>query len=182
MDGMIFDAAVRQAKSRGVSIIQVSKLISPTRKRLARTTVRDAVKRLSEAGRLQRIAPGVVVIGCHPNIHTLLPSTVFPWWGSKRKMAPALISLLHAELRRRKKRAIVSPFLGSGVAEGALVNRGHRVVAFDLNANIVNVHRALSNATRRAATARHFIREHNRLSRSSDTESRRAFYNRSSEK
>ena len=77
---------------------------------------------------------------------------------------------------RRKKRVLVSPFVGTGVVEGALTNLGHTVRASDLDVNIVNAHKALSSPARRAATARHFEAEYSRLSRAKTERLRGALY------
>ena len=71
-----------------------------------------------------------------------IPPAVFPWWGNKRKLAPILVSILLAEKARGQR--VVSCFLGTGVVEGTLHNMGASVQAYDLDANVVNMHRVLT--------------------------------------
>ena len=165
METAVYDVAtaLAGARVRNTSIVGIAE-ISDTLK-APRSTVWDAVSRLCHVGKLQRVAPGAIVPNCHPDISSFLPSSIFPWWGSKRKMAPALVALLLAEMKRQGKRCVVSPFVGSGVVEGALANMGQRVFASDLNTNIVNVHRALTSIRSRSETARKFTTEHRRLAR-----------------
>jgi len=105
-----------------------------------------------------------------------IPTHIFPWWGSKRKHVVPLVSIIQEERRRMgKSRAVTSPFTGTGVVEGTLRNLGVRVRAFDLDPNVVNMHRALSTEERRAGMAVAFAKEVSDLRRR-DQKARRALY------
>ena len=105
-----------------------------------------------------------------------IPTHIFPWWGSKRKLVVPLVSIIQEELRRMgATRAVTSPFTGTGVVEGTLRNLGVRVRAFDLDPNVVNTHRALSTEERRAGMAAAFTKEVSDL-RHRSQEARRVLY------
>lgn len=112
-----------------------------------------AKKQLTRAGR------DCYVPQPSPRTTEAIPSQIFPYQGSKRKLTSLLTSVLQNELAIGKRRGIVSPFVGTGVVEGTLRNLGVKVRAHDLNCNIVNVHRALKSPQKRIAVVHRYRAE-----------------------
>eukprot|EP00959_Pyramimonas_sp_CCMP1952_P192997 4035602-Pyramimonas_sp.AAC.1 len=105
MEQIVLAAAQRRARARRASVFSVPEIVQALRRRSTPlSTVRGAVARLCRAGKVRRIAPGRYVLSDQQDVQSAIPTAVFPWWGSKRKMAPALVALLGAEKVRLGKR------------------------------------------------------------------------------
>lgn len=97
-----------------------------------------------------------------------IPTSIFPWWGSKRRLVRPLVSIIISEkLRQNKaklrpssaKAALVSPFAGTGIVEATLQNMGEAVCAYDADPRIVNMHRSLRTPSRRKEVSVAFGKE-----------------------
>ena len=108
---------------------------------------------------LTRAGPGQYVPEVSAALQGSVPTQVFPYQGSKRKMTTVLASVLRNEMAIGKCRSVLSTFAGTGVVEGTLRNMGVRVKAVDLNRNIVNVHAALRTPRMRAEVVKRFRNE-----------------------
>lgn len=126
-----------------------------------------ANKKLTRAGRGQ-YAPSAPVAA-----EQAVPTQVFPYQGSKRRMTVLLASVLRNEMAIGKRKSILSAFAGTGVVEGTLRNLGIKVHAVDLNHNIVNVHLALRTSRRRAMVIKHLRNETTALRRCSSEAARK---------
>ena len=133
------------------------------------TRAAPALRAMCANGTLLRIGRGKYVVNrLSPAARAAAaPTRIFPWWGSKQRALNVLVSVLLEETARNKCSAVVSPFAGSGIVEGTLRNLGVPVQAFDLDANIVNMHKALTTAARRREVACEFQAEVSRLRRRS---------------
>jgi site-specific DNA-adenine methylase len=128
-----------------------------------RTDAQRALQTLCANEYLLRLRAGKYVPKGHDD-SMQVPGPIFPWVGSKRKMAPVLLSVLIREMKIQKCTKIVSPFMGSGVVEGALRSLRIRVQCSDLNKDLINIHRVLSDTKCRRQMAARFQEEHRRLS------------------
>lgn len=116
----------------------------------ARARTLKHLRALCGAKKLTRAGRGVYAPSAPDAIADAVPTQIFPYQGSKRRMTVLLASVLRNEMAIGKCRRILSVFAGTGVVEGTLRNLGVSVKACDLNHNIVNVHAALTTSRRRA--------------------------------
>lgn len=140
-------------------------------------TLRRTLRRLSADGVLLRAGPDRYVLN-DPSSQVLedsKPTTVFPWWGSKKKALGLLVAILRREVTNGNASSIVSPFVGTGVVEGSLKNQGITVHSFDKDPNIVNIHKVLGSPSKRKLLCSHFRNETSTLRRSSTAERKRRF-------
>ena len=126
--------------------------------RATASAARRALLRACARGLLLRVSRGSYIWN-YLSDPARVPTSIFPWWGSKRRHVRVLVSILRAEQLRAGDCAVTSLFAGTGVVEATLRNMKAKVVAYDLDARVVNMHRALSTAARRAEVARVFRSE-----------------------
>lgn len=124
--------------------------------------VTASMSRMCKDKELLRISKGTYVR--HYCKDLSIPTSIFPWWGSKKRLVRPLVSIILTELLRKRTRKIretriVSPFAGTGIVEATLRNLGKEVQAFDTDSRVVNMHRALGTEAQRKLVARHFSKE-----------------------
>jgi site-specific DNA-adenine methylase len=138
---------------------------------------RRALRGLCNSGVLLRVGRDQYVLADPggAELRRTTPTTVFPWWGSKKKALGLLVAIVRGEMARAKATAVVAPFVGTGIVEGALRNQGVAVRAFDKDPNVVNMHVALSTPARRKRLCAHFRREVGVLRRCKRDERHRRF-------
>uniref|UniRef100_A0A6C0C0C9 site-specific DNA-methyltransferase (adenine-specific) n=1 Tax=viral metagenome TaxID=1070528 RepID=A0A6C0C0C9_9ZZZZ len=132
--------------------------------------VAAALSRMCKNKELLRVSRGTYVP--HACNDLSIPTSVFPWWGSKKRLVRPLVSIILTEVLRARCEGIrasriVSPFVGTGIVEVTLQNLGEEVRAFDTDSRVVNMHRALRTAALRKLVARHFAYEVCRLRKQS---------------
>ena len=144
------------------------------------TTTRKLLKSMCENGSLLRAGYGQYILCplARSELEMSRPTTVFSWWGSKKRQLGLLVAILHRELAKANASTVVAPFVGTGVVEGALKNQGVRVQTFDKDPNIVNMHVALSTAARRKRLCAHFRQEVSALRRCGKEKRKRRFKRR----
>lgn len=115
------------------------------------------LQRLCRADKLRRIGVDRYLLG--GSCSTAVPSRIFPWWGSKRRLVAEIVSVLRQELERSGCERVVSPFTGTGVVEGTLKALGLRIRCFDACSQVCAMHRALATTRGRELAAARFARE-----------------------
>ena len=124
--------------------------------------VTASLSRMCRKNELLRINKGTYVRNLCGELS--IPTSIFPWWGSKKRLVRPLVSIILTELLRKRIKGqretrIVSPFVGTGIVESTLRNLGKEVRAFDSDSRVVNMHRALGTEAQRKSVARHFSNE-----------------------
>ena len=126
--------------------------------RATSSATQRALQKACARGLVLRVSRGAYISN-HLSDLALVPTPIFPWWGSKRRHVRALVSILMAEQLLAEDTAITSLFAGTGVVEATLRNMKAKVLAYDLDAHVVNMHRALGTEAGRAEVARVFRSE-----------------------
>ena len=175
VDGKAARACARLSRRR--LVLTGSALKGATRGRLSLAEARTSLRRFCDSGALLRAGRDryVSTVPTDSELKASTPTTVFPWWGSKKKALGLLVAIVRHEMARVHATTVVSPFVGSGVVEGALKNQGVRVRSSDKDSNVVNMHVTLGSRARRVKLCAHFRREAAALRRAPGPERKRRF-------
>ena len=175
VDGKAARACARLSRRR--LVLTGSALKGATRGRLSLAEARTSLRRFCDSGALLRAGRDryVSTVPTDSELKASTPTTVFPWWGSKKKALGLLVAIVRHEMARVHATTVVSPFVGSGVVEGALKNQGVRVRSSDKDPNVVNMHVTLGSRARRVKLCAHFRREAAALRRAPGPERKRRF-------
>lgn len=160
-------------RSRG-PLVEAARVCSRLRVRDP-AVVRKEMQRMCSEGQLLRLGRNLYVRNRLLGHNATVPASVFPWWGNKRRLAAALASVvLEMQDALGSRTRVVSPFAGTAVVEGTLRNLGVDVTAYDLDANVVNMHRTLESAKSRACAVRLLRAEVARLRQATPASQRKA--------
>ena len=109
---------------------------------VSRSVAQRILQTLCKRCQLLRISKGKYIYQhCYPEN---IPPSLFPWWGSKRKLCLEIASIVKHYMLQTNSTHIISLFAGSAIVEKVLMNIGVPVKLFDLDKNICNIHSILA--------------------------------------